>query len=777
MTVYRYGVRHKPEMIADLSRRAFEYSAQVLRMVYERKSGHIGGAFSIAEVLTALYFHQLRVDSSRPGWEDRDRLVFSKGHACAMLYTVLAHRGFFPVSELPTFRGLNSRLQGHPEPAKTPGVEVAAGPLGHGIAIGAGMALGARLAGSRRKVYVIVGDGELNSGVIWEGLMVAAKFGLDNLKVIVDYNGVQQTGSTAQVLPTEPIVEKLRSFNWHVIEIHGHGMTKFAVTLALLLPLAVAQEYKLGPDSMRQAGVPQGKVAKYSWTSRIYPGTTRDYWVYVPAQYQSSRAAALAVFQDGASFVAEDGAWRVPVVFDNLIQRGEIPVTIGVFINPGVLPPDHANRSFEYDAVTDRYSRFLLEEVLPQVTKDYNISKDPNDHAIGGSSSGGICAFTVAWERPDAFRRVLSFVGSFVNLRGGEIYSSLVRKTEPKPIRVFLQDGEKDLNIAAGNWFIGAHDMLSALEYGGYDVTHVWGVEAHNSKHGGAILPYALRWLWRGYPAPIAKPKGGGGERQWSVLLTSPGTDWEVVSQGHKAAHGLAVDKQGNVFFSDGDLIYKIGIDGVAGVFKKNPAGARVLAFGPDGRLYASQDGRERLVSYSMDGKETVVAEHINVNGLAITGRGEMYVTDAPHKRIWLLDAKGGRRVAQEGFSPISVLLSPDQAFLIVNDSSNRGIWWFQVRPDGALANGDSLYRLEVQDESTATGAAGMAMDSEDFLYVATTLGIQVFDPPGRVMAILQPPQSGGLSSLVFGGPQRDILYVTSGDKVFKRAMTPRSKP
>jgi transketolase len=220
-------------MIDDLSWRAFEFRVQVLGMVYGRKSGHIGGAFSIAEILTALYFHQLRVDPSNPHWDDRDRLVFSKGHACAMLYTVLAHRGFFPVDELHTFRGLNSKLQGHPEPAKTPGVEVAAGPLGHGVAIGSGMALGARLAGSRRKTYVIVGDGELNSGVIWEGLMVAAKFGLDNLTVIVDYNGVQQTGSTAHVLSTEPIAEKWRAFNWHVSEIHGHNMAEILNALDL----------------------------------------------------------------------------------------------------------------------------------------------------------------------------------------------------------------------------------------------------------------------------------------------------------------------------------------------------------------------------------------------------------------------------------------------------------------------------------------------------------------------------------------------------------------
>lgn len=228
---YPNGTRHTPEMIRDLSLRAWDYRTHVLRMVYERKSGHLGGAFSIAEILTTLYFHHLRVNPEEPQWTDRDRLVFSKGHACAMLYTVLAHRGYFPVEELLTFRALNTRLQGHPEPAKTPGVEVAAGPLGHGVAIGVGMALAARMEGSRRRTYVILGDGELNSGVIWEGLMAGAKFGLDNLIAILDYNGVQQTGTTAHVMPTEPIADKLKSFNWHVIEIHGHNVAEILVAL------------------------------------------------------------------------------------------------------------------------------------------------------------------------------------------------------------------------------------------------------------------------------------------------------------------------------------------------------------------------------------------------------------------------------------------------------------------------------------------------------------------------------------------------------------------
>jgi len=231
---YPYGTRHTPAMIADLSRRAYAFRIQVLRMVYEHQTGHIGGAFSVAEILTALYFHHLRIDPTHPGWPDRDRLVFSKGHACAMLYTCLAHRGYFPVEELATFRELNSRLQGHPERQKTPGVEIPAGPLGHGVAVGAGMALAAKMMAPKGRdkghpryhVYVVLGDGEIDAGVVWEGALVAAKYRLDNLVAILDYNGVQQTGPTAQVLPTEPIVEKWRSFGWHTIEIHGHNMAQ-----------------------------------------------------------------------------------------------------------------------------------------------------------------------------------------------------------------------------------------------------------------------------------------------------------------------------------------------------------------------------------------------------------------------------------------------------------------------------------------------------------------------------------------------------------------------
>ena len=264
--------------------------------------------------------------------------------------------------------------------------------------------------------------------------------------------------------------------------------------------------YTLGADSMPQEGVPRGAVTRYHWSSKIFPGTERDYWLYVPKQYDPGKPACVMVFQDGGTYVNTNGQFRVPVVFDNLIAKKEMPATIGIFINPGEVPPAEpgqkarSNRSFEYDSLGDQYARFLLEEILPEVGKKLNLTKDPDGRAICGISSGGICAWTVAWERPDEFRKVLSHVGSFTNIRGGDIYPSLIRKTEKKPIRVFLQDGANDLDNLHGNWPLANQGMAASLKFMGYDYKFEFGTEGHNGKHGGAILPDSLRWLWRDYP-------------------------------------------------------------------------------------------------------------------------------------------------------------------------------------------------------------------------------------------------------------------------------------
>jgi len=283
---------------------------------------------------------------------------------------------------------------------------------------------------------------------------------------------------------------------------------------AVLLTFALAtassaadDDYQLGPDSERHDGVPRGIVTEYEWRSEIFAGTVRRYWTYVPAQYDGTSPAAVMVFQDGHAYVGETGQFRAPIVFDNLIHDGSMPVTIGVFVDPGHrqprLPerpgwqPTPENRSFEYDTPSDQYARFLLEEILPEVGKTCRLTDDPERRAICGISSGGICAFTVAWERPDAFRKVLSHVGSFTNIRGGQVYPALIRKTERKPLRVFLQDGSGDLDNEHGSWPLANLEMAAALKYAGYDYKFVFGTGAHSGVHGGAILPEALRWLWR----------------------------------------------------------------------------------------------------------------------------------------------------------------------------------------------------------------------------------------------------------------------------------------
>ena len=266
-------------------------------------------------------------------------------------------------------------------------------------------------------------------------------------------------------------------------------------------------QYVLRGDSLVQPNVPQGKITEHVWKSKVFAGTLRRYSIYVPAQYDAARLAAVMVFQDWHAYVDPAGQFRATVVMDNLIHRGEMPVTIGIFIDPGhtskTLPeergwrPRPANRSFEYDTLSDQYARFLIEEVLPEVGKSYRLTKNASQRAICGISSGGICAWTVAWERPDVFGKVMSHVGSFVNIRGGHHYAAMIRKTDRKPIRIFLQDGSEDLDNTHGNWPLANQQMAKSLAFKEYDYKFVYGVGGHNGIHGGAILPDSLRWLWR----------------------------------------------------------------------------------------------------------------------------------------------------------------------------------------------------------------------------------------------------------------------------------------
>ncbi len=299
------------------------------------------------------------------------------------------------------------------------------------------------------------------------------------------------------------------------------------VALSLMLPAAASgSDYALGPDSMPQEGVPTGTVEKRAWNdSSIYPGTTHEYWVYVPAQYTDAEPAAVMVFQDGDFYVNAEGPVRAPTVFDNLIHGGEMPVTIGVFINPGMKEIPWDQRSNQYRPLDDTYARFLLEEILPEVGKDYSLTAAAEGRAIAGMSDGGLASFTVVWERPDAFSKAVSHVGSYTRLQGGSRYPYMIRKTRgnPKPIRVFLQDGENDINLAEGNWTLANLQMDSALMFARYDYRFEMGSGGHDLRHGGAIFPDTLRWLWRDYPGVV-----GAGE---PADLAAVVGEWDVVTK------------------------------------------------------------------------------------------------------------------------------------------------------------------------------------------------------------------------------------------------------
>ncbi len=339
--------------------------------------------------------------------------------------------------------------------------------------------------------------------------------------------------------------------------------------LALIAVLARATDYPLGPDSQTQPNVPHGTVTKHVLQpGRFYPGTPHNYAVYVPAQYKAAQPTPFMIFLDGSGFLSDKE--RAPTVFDNLIAKHELPPMIAIFIDPGVLPALSENaqnryeRVFEYDSISDRFSRFLLEELIPAVAKNYDLSANPDDRGLCGVSTGAVGAFMAAWHRPDQFHRVLSFIGTYVAMKGADTLPALVRKTEPKPIRIFMQDGKNDHIVPAepygtfyaGSWPINNQVMYEALEYAGYDAKLVMGDEGHNMKQGAAILPDALRWLWRGYPQGIIvhEPPGmhqpGWDPRAKVYSLVDLNEPWQQVDIGNRSAASPAADTNGHVFFS-----------------------------------------------------------------------------------------------------------------------------------------------------------------------------------------------------------------------------------
>jgi len=597
-------------------------------------------------------------------------------------------------------------------------------------------------------------------------------------------------------------------------------------------------DYPISTEALsRKPGVPAGRVESFSFAeSTVFPGTSRDGWVYIPAQYDPAKPAALMVFQDGHAYVSTNGRMRAPIVFDNLIASGEMPVTVGVFINPGHrgdnAPPamgwgNRSNRSVEYDSPGDAYARFLTGELLPFVTNRYqlNLSPNPRLRAISGMSSGGICAFTAAWEQPDQFGKVLSHIGSFVNIRGGHVYPALIRKTPRKPIRVFLQDGANDLNNLHGDWPLSNQQLAGSLAFAGYEHLFVFGDGAHNDRHGAAILPDSLRWLWlpEMRPPPItALPPETGDRLNELVPRAADAAAWEKVSENHGFTDGVCAietSKGSALYFADlpkGE-VWRMLPGGKPERWIENGPRISGIKAGPDGWLYAASQGgpgdeKQRIIAIHPDTREILtVASNVKPNDLVVTRSGLICFTDTASGQVVVVptsarNLSGPRPYAGGINAPNGIALSPDHSTLYVSEYQGSRVWAFQLsnpefnpaaylpgrstsRPPAfpsraALAGpvgspaipllfgAEPIASLIVAPDAKASGGDGSTTDDTGNLFVTSHAGIQIFSPDGRLFGVVPKPDpaKSPVSCTVAPGAS-PVLYVCDGPTVWRRPL------
>jgi len=554
----------------------------------------------------------------------------------------------------------------------------------------------------------------------------------------------------------------------------------------LLFSLVNAQDipgmtYPVDPAQQPHLDVPKGEVFQFEFNnSKIYPDTKRTIWVYVPAEYDPAKPACLYVDMDGIQFGA-------PTVFDYLIAKHEMPVTIGVFISSGALMKDDKealryDRSHEFDSMNNSFVDFLLTELLPEVetkkTKDgraIHFSKDANDHAIAGASSGAICAFTAAWQRPDVFSRVYSSIGTYVSMRGGDQYPGLVRKTEPKPIRIFLQDGSNDAwNPLFGSWYMSNLNMEAALSFAGYEVQHDWGHGGHDGVQATAIFPDVMRWLWKGWPLKVV---GGKSNNDMLKTILPDSGSWVPVNYGSNVS-AIAPSPDGALVVQDSTGGVKlIGANGRGKSATKMRLGG--IACDAGGNIESiSESGLSKITT---TGKQ-LSSEKISGNKLVIAGNCDTYITrpaSGPGEEGQIFLVRSGQKpvVVDKGLRFASAItLSPDRRLLLVAEDNTNWIYSYVIQSDGSLSDKERWYWLHQTDNIGYSYTADLAMDDQGNLYAATNLGVQVCDQNGRVRAILQLPY-GPVTGLCFGGKDYDQLFVICGGKVYKRTLKVKGVP
>ena len=530
----------------------------------------------------------------------------------------------------------------------------------------------------------------------------------------------------------------------------------FLLGIALSLGNAIAQQaYNVrspyDPATQKMAEELQGEVMKFTLSdSQLYPGTQREILVYVPQQYDGTKPACLLVCMDGILYDAT-------TVMDNLIASGEMPVTIGVFVNPGVVYDEDGevvryNRCKEFDSTDDTFSNFVENEVLTKVEgmktpsgKVVLLSKDANDRAITGASSGGIAAFSVAWNRPDLYSRVYTTVGTFVAMRGGNNYSNIVRKTEPKPLRIYMQDGWYDVwNPIFGEWF--EHNLLmeSAFNFAGYEIFHKWDRGNHSIKYGTMAFPDAMRWLWKGYPAKVQKGWSNNGMLQ-DILLENE--DWREVLLPAIVEGELFAAQDTSAVYASHAYIYKVSAAGGVEQVGSLKSGERLMG--------------EQLIAKGNSLYKNGVKVADGLSGL----KAVQALADGKYLALCNAKSKGNVLTVNVGCRALAV--APDYRFCVTGEENTHHLISTVIDKTGKMLYSEPFYYLHDLSNSTLNPSGSMAFDTKGNLYVATEIGVQVADHNGRVRAILSLP-AGRVHSLAFSG---NYLFVRCGEKVFVRKM------
>ena len=531
---------------------------------------------------------------------------------------------------------------------------------------------------------------------------------------------------------------------------------------------------KYEPPAIKPEDILPGVTKQFQFTqSKVFPGTVRDVTVFIPAQYDGKKPACVYVKTDGFNP-------REKTLLETMIATKGMPVTVGVFVRPGDLPApikgahSRRNRCFEYDAVNDNNVRFLTEELLPFVAKEFglNLSTDGNDRCMSGGSSGGIAAFTAAWNRPDAFSRVYAASGSWVAFRGGHEFPTMVRKFEAKPIRAFLTTATRDMENAAGDWFLLDQEMDKALKFSGYDYQfrvidgrHVQGYAEHWQE--------AMAYLWRGWPERVKA--GPSAPRAQEIII--PGEGWQLVAEGFKSTRGPACNVSGEIFFADtsNNKVHRIGLDGKVSEFVADAGQAHCVTIGADGTLFTISEKSGKLMRYDAAGKGSVVMDGILGHSILARPDDSLYVTTNDDKKlnnggtVWLIK-DGKKTLVDSGIKfATGMAYRPDQWLLSVAEGHSKWVYSYQINADGMLANKERFFHLYVADWDDDAGAECVCYSLEGRQFIATRSGVQISADDGPTQVILPVPDRSRVTGVCLGGKDKDMLFAFCGNKIWKR--------